>query len=91
MFNFLTVRDINQMEVISVEDKKFSYNYSSSLNEYTYLNNSNNKNIFVVTKNKENMLNILKSMKINTTVDNVDDNYQEKIIQKTIKYHPTFF
>ena len=37
------------------------------------------------------MLNILKSMKINTTVDNVDDNYQEKIIQKTIKYHPTFF
>ena len=91
MFNFLTVRDINQMEVISVEDKKFSYNYSSSLNEYTYLNNSNNKNIFVVTKNKENMLNILKSMKINTTVDNVYDNYQEKIIQKTIKYHPTFF
>lgn len=89
MFNFLTVRDVNQMEAILIEDKKFSYNYSSSLNEYTFLNNSNNKNIFVVTKNNENMLKILKSIKINTTVDNVDDNYQEKIIQKTIKYHPT--
>ena len=89
MFNFLTVRDVNQMEAILIEDKKFSYNYSSSLNEYTFLNNSNNKNIFVVTKNNENMLKILKSIKINTTVDNVDDNYQEKIIQETIKYHPT--
>jgi len=90
MFNFITIRDENQLEVIVEEDNDYSFNYSSSLNEYTYLNNKNNKNIFVITKDKDDMLKIIKTIKYNITNNDSNNDYQEKIIEDTVKYHPQF-
>ena len=90
MFNFITIRDENQLEVILTEDNNHKYNYSSSLNEFTYLNNTNNKNIFVITKDKEHMIKILKTINIHGINNNSEYDYQEKIVEDTVKYHPQF-
>lgn len=90
MFNFISIRDENQLEVSHLEEDKYSFNYSSSLNEYTYLNYTNNKNIFIITKNKEDILKILKTIKYNKSNNDSNTDYQEKIIEDTVKYHPQF-
>lgn len=84
MFNFLTARDVNQLETIQLEEDDYYFNYSSSLNEYTYLLNNNNKNIFVITKNKDDMLNIIKSIKNKSVNKSKNKNYQEEIIEDTV-------
>lgn len=91
MFNFLSVRDINQLEVVTIQEKNYTFNYSSSLNEYTYLLNKENINMFIITKNKEDMTRIIKEMKIkneNRNESNDTKNNQEKIIENTVNYHP---
>lgn len=84
LFNFLTARDVNQLETIQLEEDDYTFNYSRSLNEYTYLLKSNKKNIFVITKNKEDMLKIIKSIKNKSTNKNKNKNYQEEIIEDTV-------
>lgn len=86
MFNFLTARDVNQLETIQLEEDDYSFNYSRSLNEYTYLLKSNNKNIFVITKDKEDMLKIIKSIKNKSVKKTKNKNYQEEIIEDTVNY-----
>lgn len=90
MFKFLTVRDVNQLETIPIEEKEYNFNYSNSLNEYTYLLNNNNKNIFVITKNKDDMVNIIKSIKNKSVENNKSNNYQETLIEDTVNFHPSF-
>lgn len=90
MFNFITVRDENQLEEIVLDENDYSLNYSSSLNEYTYLNNQNNKNIFVITKNKEDIVKIIKTLKVKKNNNDSNNNLQEKIIEDTVKHHPQF-
>ena len=86
MFTFLTARDVNQLETTQIEEDNYKFNYSASLNEYTYLLNSNDKNVFIVTKNKQDMINIIKSIKNISSHTNNTDNYQENIIEDTVNY-----
>ena len=92
MFNFITVRDVNQIEVIPVEEEEYSFNYSSSLNEYTCLINVEDRNVFVITKNEDDMIRVLESLKVKS--DDVGENsssgYQERIVEDTVNFHPTF-
>lgn len=89
MFRFINARDVNQLETISIEEDDYRFNYSKSLNEYTYLSNRDDKNIFVITKDKEDLMKIIKSMKFKSTKRNESDSYQEDIIENTVNSHPS--
>ncbi len=94
LFKFLSNRDINQLQAIQYNKDNLTYNYSSSLNEYTYLKNFKHKNIFVIAKNEEDMQHIIKSLSIyekkNNITANKSNNTEEKIVEKVVTYHPNF-
>lgn len=89
MFQFISIRDVNQLESITFKEENCTYNYSSSLNEYTYLDKHNHKSIFIITKDEMVMQHIIKSLNYdmvnNTTKTN---NSQEKIVEKVVNSHP---
>lgn len=90
MFQFITARDTNQLESIEMIEDERSFNYSKSLNEYTYLNQYGSKYILIITQNKEDMIKIIESIRSNTTDEEYTTNYEEKILEDAINYNHTF-
>lgn len=64
---FASVRDVFQANSTQQTDGNLTYNYSESNEIYTYVGNYSHKNLFIATKNKEDMVHILQS--INVEVD----------------------
>ncbi len=64
---FASVRDVFQANSTQQTDGNLTYNYSQSNEIYTYVGNYSHKNLFIATKNKEDMVHILQS--INVEVD----------------------
>ena len=74
MTSFAATREANQIGAQLEEDENYMYNYSSTLKEYTYLCNYTHKNVFVITENREDMLHILKTMKLDNEITlNIND------------------
>lgn len=89
MFQFISIRDVNQLESIPFTEENATYNYSSSLNEYTYLDNYMHKSVFIITKDDKTMQHIIKSLNYeNVNKNNNTNNSQEKIIEKVVNSHP---
>lgn len=61
---FAAIRDSFQINSTLQQESNMSYNYSESLKVYTYLTNYTHKNVFIVTKNKEDMKHILSTIKV---------------------------
>lgn len=90
---FAAIRDVNQAG--AQQQNNASYNYSQSLKQYTYLTNYTHKNLFIVTKNKEDMEHILSSIKVdestlsnenntnNTTTDTKKSTTKKSTTKKT--------
>ena len=64
MQNYNSIVTSNQAGAQKQNNSNYSYNYSDSLKQYTYLTNYSNKNVFIVTKNKEDMLQILSTIHV---------------------------
>ena len=64
MVSYAAIRDVNQVGAQLQSQSNFSYNYSDTLKQYTYLTNYTHKNVFVVTKNKDDMEHILSTIKV---------------------------
>lgn len=89
MFQFIVIRDVNQLESITYNEENTTYNYSSSLNEYTYLDNNMHKSVFIITKNEEDIMHIIQSLNYdNVKINNNTNNSQEKIVEKVVNSHP---
>ena len=65
MQSFTSILTANQADVKKQNDGNYSYNYSESLKQYTYLTNYTNKNVYIITKNKDDMLKVLSTMHVN--------------------------
>lgn len=65
MQSFSSIITANQVGALKQNDTNYSYNYSDSLKQYTYLTNNATKHIFIITKNKKDMLHILSTMHVN--------------------------
>lgn len=83
MTTYATIREANQVEAVLQQEDNQSYNYSESLKQYTYLYNYTHKNVFIVTKDKEDMKHILKTMKLTNTSDVNKTNNTTNTTQKT--------
>ena len=63
--SYVSVIESNQVGLQEQNIGNYSYNYSEALKQYTYLTNYTNKNVFIVTKNKDVMLRILSTLHVN--------------------------
>ena len=66
---FAVVRDLMQNDTQPQEGSNQSYNYTKTFDRYTYLTNYTHKNVFIITKDKEDMEHILSSIKVEQIVD----------------------
>lgn len=65
MQSFTSIVTANQADVKKQDNGNYSYNYSESLKQYTYMTNYSNKNVYVIIKNKEDMLQVLSTIHVN--------------------------
>lgn len=79
--SFAAIRDSLQAGAQLQENSGVKYNHSDITNVYTYLTNYGHKNVFIVTKNKEDMTHILSSIdtdsitiELNSTDNNTANN-----------------
>lgn len=70
---FAAVRDTFQTGAQLQENSNLQYNHSDTLNVYTYLTNYGHKNVFIVTKNKEDMEHILLKLSSNPITISLND------------------
>lgn len=63
---FATTREAFQTGAQLQQNNNLQYNYSDTLKVYTYLTNYTHKNVFIVTKNKEDMEHILSKLDSNS-------------------------
>ena len=73
MVSYAAIRDANQVGAQLQSQSNFSYNYSDTLKQYTYLTNYTHKNVFVVTKNKEDMEHILSTIHVTAGAKALND------------------
>jgi len=72
---FATTREAFQTGAQLQQSNNLQYNYSDTLKVYTYLTNYTHKNVFIITKNKEDMENILSKLNPNSIIQsNQTDN-----------------
>ncbi|RAP54698.1 MAG: hypothetical protein BZ137_00830 [Methanosphaera sp. rholeuAM130] len=67
---FAAVRDAMQMDNKEQNSNNTTYNYSQTVNRYTYLTNYTHKNLFIITQDKGDMEHIINTIKIDTNVAN---------------------
>lgn len=77
MTSFAAIREANQVGAQITQKDNISYNYSSSLKQYTYLCNFTHKNVFVTTKDEKVMQQIVKTMKLSDTTNSSDTQTSE--------------
>lgn len=73
MVEYAAIRDLFQDGAQERQDSGIKYNYSENLKVYTYLTNYTHKNVFIVTKNEEDMKHIISSIKVNVTNDSSNE------------------
>lgn len=74
MTSFAAIRDVNQVGSQIQSKDNISYNYSDTLKQYTYLCNFTHKNVLIITKDEKVMQHIIKSLKVDNTVNNTTSN-----------------
>lgn len=67
---FAAVRDALQMNNQAQNGTNYTYNYTQTVNRYTYLTNYTHKNLFVITQDKGDMEHILSTIKLDANNDN---------------------
>lgn len=67
---FAAVRDALQMNNQLQNDTNYTYNYTQTVNRYTYLTNYTHKNLFIITQDKGDMEHILSTIKLDANADN---------------------
>ena len=88
---FAMVRDGFQINSTQQTADGITYNYSKSLGVYSYVTNFTHKNVLIVTGDKENMVHIVKSLKVkqnetnttNTTASTKTSSSSKKTYTKT--------
>ncbi|MBO7719398.1 MAG: hypothetical protein J6S29_04505 [Methanosphaera sp.] len=71
---FAAVRDALQANNQPQNDANYTYNYTQTVDRYTYLTNYTHKNLFVITKDKGDMEHILSTIKEDANIDNTTEN-----------------
>ncbi|MBR0472661.1 MAG: hypothetical protein IJI98_08220 [Methanosphaera sp.] len=64
--SFAGTRDAFQIGAQLQQKSNITYNHSDTMKVYTYLTNYGHKNVFIITKNKEDMEHILSSINVNS-------------------------
>lgn len=67
---FAAVRDALQMNNQAQNGTNYTYNYTQTVNRYTYLTNYTHKNLFVITQDKGDMEHILSTIKLDANTGN---------------------
>lgn len=87
MLSFTFIKETFQADAKLEQSNNFSYNYSDSLKTYSYLTNYTHKNVFIVTKNKEDMEHILSSVKVeisNNTTNETENSTNNTTVTKKV-------
>ncbi|MBQ6220381.1 MAG: hypothetical protein IJJ47_11660 [Methanosphaera sp.] len=71
---FAALREMFQLNATPETNDGITYNYSKSTGVYSYVTNFTHKNVLVVTKDKENMIHIVKTLKVNEEAVNQTNN-----------------
>lgn len=66
---FAAVRDTFQVGATQQTSDNLTYNYSQTHKVYTYVGNYSHKNLFIVTKEKEDMIHALKTINVDMDVN----------------------
>lgn len=80
---FAAVRDLMQKDAQPQEGSNQTYNYTKTFDRYTYLTNYTHKNIFIITKDNEDIEHILNSIKLEQKGE--DNNTENQTNNTTIK------
>lgn len=65
---FAGVRDVLQANATPQTSDSFTYNYSETNKIYTYVGNYSHKNLFIATKDKEDMIHALQTIKVDEEI-----------------------
>lgn len=80
---FASIRDTLKVGSIQQTSDNFTYNYSDTTKVYTYVGNYSHKNIFIATKNKEDLIHILQSINVDVNVSLNETNQTNQTVTKT--------
>ncbi len=70
---FAGIREAYQVGAQLQQESNVSFNYSDTSKTYTYLTNYTHKNVFIITKNKEDMKHILSSINTDAITIKLND------------------
>lgn len=80
---FAAVRDVLQANATQQTSDSFTYNYSETNKIYTYVGNYSHKNLFIATKNKEDMIHALQTINVDAEVSLNQTNQTNQTVTTT--------
>lgn len=80
---FAAVRDVLQANATQQTSDSFTYNYSETNKIYTYVGNYSHKNLFIATKNKEDMIHALQTINVDAEVSLNETNQTNQTVTTT--------